>query len=89
MGKYSIMKDWFCKSCFKFFDLEVKHKNLTLDKIICPHCYSKLVYNGNFIAKAKLANKSIEKIIEICYLYDEMGKDLNKIPIIIPKLYAI
>jgi hypothetical protein len=69
--------------------LEEKHKNLTLDKIACPHCNSKSVNNGNFITKAKLENKSNEEIIEICHLYDEMGKDLNKIPIIIPKLLAI
>lgn len=89
MSKYSFTKDWFCKSCFTFFDLEEKHKNLTLDKIACPHCNSKSVNNGNFITKAKLENKSNEEIIEICHLYDEMGKDLNKIPIIIPKLLAI
>jgi hypothetical protein len=66
--------------------LEEKHKNLTLDKISCPHCNSKSVNNGNFITKAKYENRSNEEILKICHFYDRMSLNLNQLPSILAEL---
>jgi DNA-directed RNA polymerase subunit RPC12/RpoP len=87
MSEFSIMINWFCKSCHSFFDLSEKHNDLTLDLIECPYCCSKSVYNGNFIAKAKNDCISTQAIIELCELYDEMIIR-ERIPAVIDKLQS-
>ena len=41
--KISILSDWFCKECWKFFEIDLKNRK-------CPHCHSvHTTYNGHLV----------------------------------------